>query len=69
MTRQELQEMISNAVESAVEQKLLEILGDPDEGLTIRKQVVDRLARQKKAVARGERGRSLDEVARELGLQ
>ena len=37
MTREELTDMIKTAVEIAVEQKLLEILGDPDDGLEIRK--------------------------------
>ncbi|MEW6237106.1 MAG: hypothetical protein AB1656_17115 [Candidatus Omnitrophota bacterium] len=35
---------------------MIELLGDPDEGLPIRKSVRDRLLRQKQAVAAGERG-------------
>ena len=46
MTKEELREMI----EAAVEQKLLEMFGDPDEGLEIRESVRDRLLRQKKAI-------------------
>ena len=52
MTKKELREMI----ETAIEQKLVQLLGDPDEGLPIRKAVRDRLLRQKRAVSRGERG-------------
>lgn len=52
MTKGELREMI----EAIIEQKLLELLGDPDEGLPIRKSVRDRLLRQKQAIAEGERG-------------
>ncbi len=52
MTREELQQML----ETTIEAKLLELLGDPDEGLPIRKSVRDRLLRQKQAVAAGERG-------------
>jgi len=52
MTKGELREMI----EAAVEQKLLKLLGDPDEGLPIRKSVRDRLLRQKQSVSGGERG-------------
>jgi hypothetical protein len=52
MSKDELKEMI----EVTIEQKLLELLGDPDEGLEIRKSVRERLLRQKKAVAAGERG-------------
>ncbi|MGQ9500716.1 MAG: hypothetical protein ACUVSF_04425 [Anaerolineae bacterium] len=65
MTRDELREII----ETAVEQKLLELLGDPDEGLPIRKAVRDRLLRQKQAVASGERGEPLEDVVRRLGLE
>ena len=49
MTKEELKEMM----ETLIEQKLLELLGDPDEGLEIRRRVRDRLLRQKKAVAAG----------------
>lgn len=64
MTREELREMI----ETLIEQKLLELLGDPDEGLPLRKAVRDRLQRQKQAVASGERGEPFDDVVRRLGL-
>ena len=64
MTREEFREMI----ESSVEHKLLELLGDPDEGLEIKRAVRTRLLRQQKAVAAGERGRTLKDAARELGL-
>jgi hypothetical protein len=69
MTKEELREMIEAVVETAVEQKLLEILGDPDEGLEVRKQLQKRLLRQRQAVAAGERGQPLEEVVRRLGLE
>ena len=65
MSKDELKEMI----EVTIEQKLLELLGDPDEGLQIRKSVRERLLRQKKAVAAGERGEPFEDVARRLGLE
>jgi len=65
MTKGELREMI----ETSVERKLLELLGDPDEGLPIRKTVRDRLLRQQQAVSAGERGESLEDVVRRLGLE
>lgn len=65
MSKDELKEMIA----VTVEEKLLELLGDPDEGLEIRKSVSERLLRQKKAVAAGERGESFKDVARRLGLE
>jgi hypothetical protein len=65
MTKEELKEMI----ETSVEQKLLEILGDPDEGLEIKKSVRDRLLRQREAVAAGERGEPFENAVRRLGLE
>ena len=65
MTKRELQEMI----ETTVEQKLLELLGDPDEGLPLKKLVRDRLIRQKQAVTSGERGKPFKDVVRRLGLE
>jgi len=64
MTKEELREII----ETTIEQKLLEILGDPDEGLEIRKAVRDRLWQHKQAVAAGERGKPFEDVVRQLGL-
>ena len=68
MTRDELKELIEDAVQTAVEQKLLEILGDPDEGLEIRQRVRQRLLYQKQIVASGERGQEMKDVVQELGL-
>ena len=65
MTKGELREMIK----ASVERKLLELLGDPDEGLPIRKAVRDRLLRQQQAVSAGERGAPLEDVVRQLGLE
>jgi len=65
MSKDELREMI----EVTIEQKLLELLGDPDEGLEIKKSVRERLLRQKKAVAVGERGEPFEDVVRRLGLE
>ena len=65
MSKDELREMI----EVTIEQKLLELLGDPDEGLEIRRSVRERLLRQKKAVAVGERGEPFEDVVRRLGLE
>jgi HupE / UreJ protein len=56
MTTSELRAVI----EAIVEQKLLELLGDPDEGFPQRKSLHDRLLRQKQAVAGGERGEPLE---------
>lgn len=64
MSKDELKDIIA----TTVEQKLLELLGDPDEGLEIRKSVRTRLLRQMKAVAAGERGEPFEDVVQRLGL-
>jgi hypothetical protein len=64
MTADELREMIG----AIVEQKLLDLLGDPDEGLVMVETLRRRLARQKKAVAKGQRGEPFEEVVARLGL-
>ncbi len=65
MTKEELKELI----ESIVEQKMLELIGDPDEGLSIREDLLKRLKRQKEQVAAGKRGKPLEDVVKELGLE
>jgi predicted Zn-ribbon and HTH transcriptional regulator len=64
MTKEQLREMIGETVE----EKLIELLGDPDEGLTVKRALRARLLRQRRKVASGERGESLSDVARKLGL-
>ena len=68
MTQAEFKEMLEAVVETTVEQKLLEILGDPDEGLEVREAVRERLLHQRQAVASGQHGQSLEDVVQELGL-
>lgn len=58
MSREELKALI----EDAVEKKLFELLGDPDEGLVLRKAMRNRLLLQRQAVAAGERGQALEDV-------
>jgi hypothetical protein len=68
MTQAEFKEMLEAVVETTVEQKLLEMLGDPDEGLEVREAVRERLLHQRQAVASGQHGQSLEDVVQELGL-
>ncbi len=56
-------------VESAVERKLVEMLGDPDAGLVLKLTVKARLRRSLAAVGRGERGISAEHVTRGLRLK
>ncbi len=64
MTKEELMEML----DVIVEQKLIELLGDPDEGLEIREEIRERLLQQMREVSRGGRGQPLKDVARDLGI-
>jgi hypothetical protein len=65
MTEDQFREMLGEAIE----QKLIELLGDPDEGLAIRQSIRTRLLRQKRKVAQGGRGEPLEDVVQRLGLR
>ena len=65
MTPSELMMMI----EHVVEQKFLELVGDPDEGLELREEVKQRLLEQQARMDAGERGVPFEEVKRQLGLE
>ena len=53
-------------VERIVEQKLLELLGDPEADWPLKESLRERLLAQQEAVKRGERGTPLDEAVRGL---
>ena len=56
-------------VEATVERTLVEMLGDPDEGLEIRDDVRKRLLRQREDVTAGQQGQPLDDALGQVGLQ
>jgi len=60
MTAGELKRLVG----LAVEEKLIELLGDPDEGAVLLESLRKRLLRQKRAVAKGERGELLEDAVR-----
>ena len=64
MTPYELRTLVGELLE----EKLLELLGNPDEGLELRESLRLRLEEQKRRVAAGERGRPFEDVVSELGL-
>ncbi len=64
ITVDELKELIG----AAVEQKLVELFGDPDDGLVMNDALHQRFLQQKKEVGEGERGELLDDVIARLGL-
>jgi hypothetical protein len=51
------------------ERKLLEILGDPDQGLELRESVRERLLRQREAMVAGDLGEPFEEVVQKLVLE
>ena len=65
LTKDELREMIGELIE----EKLVKLLGDPDEGLVIRDAIEGRLQKQMKKVAAGDRGAPLEDVVRRVGLE
>ncbi len=62
--RGELQEM----VEAMVEQKLQELLGDPETDQPVKKALRERLLLQRRLVEGGERGVSFEKAIENLGL-
>ena len=50
-------------IEEAIEQKLSEMLGDPDEGLELRPEIEQRLRRSLAYMAAGGKTLSLEEIA------
>jgi hypothetical protein len=64
MATKELQRMI----DAAVEEKLLELLGDPDKGLQIKKSLKNRLLRQRKSAAPNQRGKKLEDVTKRMKI-
>ncbi len=69
LVSQMTQDELKTLIESTVEDKLLELVGDPDEGLSIHQTLRRRLKRQKKSVEQGERGEPLDKAVKRLGLR
>ena len=56
-------------IESVIERKLIELLGDPDQGLELKPSIKAKLRRSLASVKRGERGIPAKKVAKELGLK
>ncbi len=65
MTVRELQQV----VEKVVEEKLYELIGDPDQGLELRESVKRRLRRTLRDERKGKRSISAQEAAKRLGLR
>jgi hypothetical protein len=61
-------EQFRNLVQEAIEEKLEEIIGDPDLGLELREEIKERLRSSLAAKHGGEKGIPVDEVARQAEL-
>ena len=56
-------------IKEVVTQTILEILGDPDEGLELRDEIKERLHRSLATTSAGGKTRPAQEVAAKLGLE
>jgi hypothetical protein len=62
-------DQLRQIIQEAVEQKISEMLGDPDEGLELREEIKARLRRSLGAERSGAKGIPAQEVAAQLGLE
>jgi vacuolar-type H+-ATPase subunit E/Vma4 len=61
-------EELKSLIDEVVEEKLREMLGDPDEGLSLRPDIQERLIKSLKQPKESRQTVSAPEVARRLGL-
>lgn len=61
-------EQLKTLIQEAVEEKLEEVIGDPDLGLELREEIKERLRSSLAAMQGGEKGPPIDQVARQAGL-
>jgi hypothetical protein len=61
-------EELVRIVQDAIEDKLSELLGDPDEGLELREDIRARLVRSMEAERQGAKGIPAADAAAQLGL-
>ncbi len=59
-------EQLKALIEETVEEKVHEILGDPDEGLEVREEIMQKLKAHK---ASKKKGIPIEQVAKELGIE
>jgi len=61
-------EQLKTLIKEAIEEKLEEVIGDPDLGLELREEIQERLRGSLAAMQSGEKGIPIDRVARQAGL-
>lgn len=57
-------EQLRTLIQEAIEEKLEEVIGDPDHGLELREEIKEKLRRSLAAMQAGEKGIPIDQVAR-----
>lgn len=61
-------EELKALIQDAIEEKLEEVIGDPDRELELRPEIKERLRHSLTAIKHGEKGIPIDEVVRQAGL-
>jgi len=61
-------EQLKDLIQSAIEEKLEELIGDPDAGLELRQEVKERLRNSLSAMQAGHKRIPVDEAAKQAGL-
>lgn len=61
-------EQLRTLIQEAIEEKLEDVIGDPDHGLELREEIKEKLRRSLAAMQGGEKGIPIDQVARQAGL-
>ncbi|MDP3879353.1 MAG: hypothetical protein Q8Q07_03485 [Dehalococcoidales bacterium] len=61
-------EQLKALIDEAIEDKLAEIMGDPDRGLELTDEARRRIEESLSALKRGEKGIPLEELAGEMGI-
>lgn len=62
-------EQLKALIQEAIEEKFQEILGDPDQGLPLRAEIVERLKRSLSLADLEEKAIPVEQVAEKLGLK
>ena len=61
-------EQLRILIQEAIEEKLEQVIGDPDHGLKLREEIKEKLRRSLAAMQGGEKGIPIDQVTRQAGL-
>lgn len=68
MSLEELAQFVEAIVKKAVREELRAFLDDPDKGLDLKEDILDKITYQAELTSRGERGRALRELMSEIDM-